>query len=193
MKNCPICGAKGSFTKGTKVCTAKYNNYSVLKNIEIYSCANCDAELDLENEVKNEAIMKNAYELARKEYVSNKLADLEKNYSFVDIERSFSLPPKTLSKWKNKTKSPSAAAAALVSLIGVFPWLSYIGLADYNEQDAYKIAAASVFNELTKNPDNFPFGYTDDNRLVVGICKIKQKVFTDKITSNSIFGGNYVN
>ena len=193
MKTCPVCGAKGTLSKNTKPYVANYVNSHVLKQLEYYTCDCCDAELPMEFKEKNELTIKDAFEKARQNSVSETLTNLEKNVSFVEIERSFSLPPKTLSKWKTKAKSPSAASAALVSLLGVFPWLSYIGMVAYDPLQSYKIAGAALVKELSKNPDNYPFVLSDENYSIVGICHNKQVNYTDGLVSASCFGGNYVN
>ena len=108
---------------------------------------------------------------ARSNSVSETLERLEKTTSFTDIERSFYLPPKTLSKWKNESKSPSASAAALVSLLGVFPWLSYVGMANFEPETAYKIAGAAFFAKATESEKIRAFYSSSNNYELLGLVK----------------------
>lgn len=194
MKVCPICGAEGTLLQNTRKYTAEYMNQHVTKELNQYTCSCCGADLDLEFEENNEILMKEAYDTARKDKISSILAEIEKQCSFVELERSFALPPKTLSKWKKQSKNPSAAAAALVSLLSVFPWLSYVGMTNYNTDMAYKIAGTAFFKEMSKNPDNFPFALSNENYSAVGICHNKQTIYKEKLISSTCFGGdNYVN
>lgn len=193
MRKCPVCGSEDTLLKNTRKYVAKYMNQQVSKELQQYTCLCCGADLDLEFEDKNEKLMKEAYETARDEKVSFILKEIEKQISFAELERSFALPPKTLSKWKNKSKSPSAAAAALISLISVFPWLSYVGFTDYDVKSAYKFAGVAFFKELSKNPDNFPFALSDENYSAIGVYQNKQTDYKEKLISSSCFGGNYVN
>lgn len=194
MTTCPICGAESSLHVGSRLYRASYANHDDSTSLNFYTCSFCGSELDLDYEEKNENAIKELTEKVRNDSVSNSLLELEKELSLVDIERSFSLPPRTLSKWKNQSKAPSAAAAALVSLLSVFPWLSYIGMANYNPIVAYKVAGAAVLKELAKNPDNYPFVISNENYSAIGVIKEKTKNYTDTLVTGSIFGGtNYVN
>ncbi len=193
MKTCPVCGAKDTLTKGFSVYTAKYVNAQVSNTLEYYKCSCCDAELSLDCKEKNEAAIKNALETARMNSVAETIKQLEESISLVEIERSFSLPPKTLSKWKTKSKSPSAAAAAFISLLGVFPWLTYVGMCGYNVIQSYKMAGIAFFKEMAKNPNNYPFAMANENYSIIGVYNHKKEKKIKSDISPSCFGGNYVN
>jgi DNA-binding transcriptional regulator YiaG len=182
MTECPICGAKNTLAKRKNEYTASYGNAAHSVQLDSYECSCCGATLDLDFEEKNELAIKNAMEAARAESVSDSLKHLENVLSFVELERSFALPPKTLSKWKNKSKSPSAAAAALVSLLGVFPWLSYVGMLNYNPKEAYKIAFAAILQKAKENPENFILPLT--NEMYNGIALVHQnnQAYNDSYT-----------
>lgn len=194
MTTCPICGAESSLNVGSRLYRASYANHDGSTFLKFYTCSFCGSELDLDYEEKNEAAIKKLTEKVRNDSVSHSLVELEKELSLVDIERSFSLPPKTLSKWKNQSKAPSAAAAALVSLLTVFPWLSYVGMTNYDPVLSYKVAGAAVLKELAKNPNNYPFAISNENYSAIGVINERTKNYTDTLVTGSIFGGtNYVN
>ncbi len=153
MNICPICNAKNTLHKKEKNFKVSYNLQNVLAKINYYKCSSCGAELELNFEKENELVIKKATEIARSNSVSETLKQLEKDFSFVEIERSLFLPPKTLSKWKNQSKTPSAAAASLISLLGIFPWLSYVGLVNYNLKESYKIAYTAILKKLKEKPE----------------------------------------
>ena len=182
MKKCPICGAENALKKIKTEYKATYGLKSHSTELNSYECSCCGANLDLDCEEQNELAIKEATSIARNDYVSEILEKLEKANSFVEIERSLYLPPKTLSKWKNQSKSPSAAAAALVSLLGVFPWLSYVGMVNYNSSDAYKIAYAAILKKASEEPDNFIFSMSND--FYNGIAVVHQKNTTYKMNSS---------
>ena len=182
---CPVCDSKGTLIRKKKYCSSFYGTAKTSKEIEVFECSCCGADFD-SDELTNEKIRKEVAVNARQQYVSGVLAQLEKEQSFVEIERSFYLAPKTLSKWKNKSKSPSAAAAALVSLVGVFPWLSYVGMLNYNPTEAYKIALAAILQKAKENPENFILPFA--NEKYDGIALIHQNSLSydgsDAVVSN---------
>ena len=191
MMKCPICGAENALKKVNTEYKATYSFKTHSTELNSYECSCCGANLDLDYEEQNEVAIKEATSIARNNCISEILEKLEKTNSFVEIERSLYLPPKTLSKWKNQSKAPSAAAAALVSLLGVFPWLSYVGMLNYNLADAYKIAYAAILKKASEEPDNFIFSMSND--FYNGIAVVHQKNTTYKMNSsdNKIANDNY--
>ncbi len=180
-KTCPICGTKSALSKNEKKFTAMYANIGSEISIPVMICSCCGAKFDIGKD--SDKLRKQAMLTARKDCVTKTLEKLEKTNSFVEIERSLYLPPKTLSKWKNQSKAPSAAAAALVSLLGVFPWLSYVGMANFNPDLAYKIAGAAFFAKATESEKIKAFYSSSDNYEILGLMNDKTVVSkeTDKI------------
>ncbi|MBQ9538409.1 MAG: hypothetical protein IJU95_03990 [Treponema sp.] len=168
---CPICESKGTLQLKRRKFSAQYGTATVSNEIETVECSCCGANFD-NDEILNDALRKETAVNARQQYITNTLEKLEQNISFTELERCFYLAPKTLSKWKNKSKSPSAAAAALVSLLGVFPWLSYVGMLNYNPEEAYKIAFAAVLQKAKENPENFILPLS--NEMYNGIALVHQ-------------------
>lgn len=180
-KTCPICGTKSALSKTIKKSTAMYAGTTAEIEMPVMVCACCGAKFDAGEE--SDKLRKQVMLTARNNSVTKTLEELEKTTSFVDIERSFCLPPKTLSKWKNQSKTPSAAAAALVSLLGVFPWLSYVGMTDFEPVMAYKIAGAAFFAKATESEKIKAFYSSSENYEVLGLVNDKTVVgnSTDKI------------
>lgn len=195
-KTCPICGSKSTLMNETKIFRAKYVNTEYCVNLPVTVCSCCGAKFDTGK--KDDELRKEALITARNNSVSETLSMLED--SFTDIERSFCLPPKTLSKWKNQTKAPSAAAAALVSLLGVFPWLSYVGMTNYEPTTAYKLAGAAFFNKATEDEKIKAFYASNDNYEILGLVNDKSVIsrtyeakevritdnYSEKITSSTL-------
>lgn len=180
---CPCCGEKDSFKLIEKDFSTVYGQTSIISKLPVRHCNKCGATFDADEAV--DEIRKTAFLQARQESVCKDLEKLEQKISFTELERCFYLAPKTLSKWKNKSKSPSAAAAALVSLLGVFPWLSYVGILNYNPKEAYKIAFAAVLQKAKENPENFILPLT--NEMYNGIALVHQnnQSYNDSYTSIS--------
>ena len=184
---CPICGAKSALSKEDKITKAIYAGTTTDFTVPIMVCSCCGAKFDAGKDT--DKLRKQAMVTARNNSVSKTLEDLEKDYSFVDIERSFYLPPKTLSKWKNQSKTPSAAAAALVSLLGVFPWLSYVGMANFEPVMAYKIAGAAFFAKATESEKIKALYSSSDNYEVLGL--VSDKTVVSKGANKILLDNNY--
>lgn len=191
MMKCPICGAENALKKVKSEYKATYSFKTHSTELNSYECFCCGANLDLDYEEQNELAIKEAALIARNDCVSEILKTLEKTNSFVEIERSLYLPPKTLSKWKNQSKAPSAAAAALVSLLGVFPWLSYVGMVNYNSAEAYKIAYAAILKKASEEPDNFIFSLSNDFYNGIAIVHQKNAPYKMNTLETKITSDNY--
>lgn len=150
---CPCCGKTKSFKRSEKDIKVVYGQTTVTAKLPVQYCSNCGSTFDLDSNA--DEIRKEAFITARQKSVCNGLEKLEEKISFAELERCFSLAPRTLSKWKNAAKAPSASAAALVNLLNVFPWLAYVGMSNYDSVEAYKIAAAAVLQKANENPENF--------------------------------------
>ena len=150
----------------------KYAQKKGLVKRKYDKCLSCGATFELDFEKENEKALKEGLLLIRQNNVSNVLTSLEKEFSFVEIERCFGLPPRTLSKWKTGAKVPSAAAANLISLIGVFPWLSYIAANNYDLDTSYKIADIAFLKRAESN-NRVIFTYSNNNYNVFGFAERK--------------------
>lgn len=189
-KTCPVCGTKSALHKDEKKFTALYANSKAEVSIPVMVCSCCGAKFDIGKDA--DELRKQAMITARNNSVTKTLEELEKISSFVEIERSLYLPPKTLSKWKNQSKAPAASAAALVSLLGVFPWLSYVGMTNFNPDMAYKIAGAAFFAKATESEKIKAFYSSSDNYEILGLMNDKTVVSrkTEKIVIEDAYSIN---
>lgn len=174
-KDCPICGEKNSLEIKKEKLKIKYAREKGLATFKYYECPSCGATFDFDFEEENEKSIKREKTIVRQKSVSKILSCLEKDYSFVEIERSFGLPPRSLSKWKTGAKSPSAAVATLINLIGVFPWLSYVAASDYDLDFSYRIAAMA-FLRREKELGNYVNFSSDDYYNVLTLAAKKSHV-----------------
>lgn len=173
-KICPVCGTENELIKKEKKVNIKYASENGIAKIKYYKCRSCGEEFDLDFEKENEKCMKNQLSAIRQKSVSKVLCFLEKDFSFVEFERRFGLPPRTLSKWKTGAKKPSAAAANLVNLIGVFPWLSFVAACDYDLDSSYRIAGLACFRRAQER-NNYMFSYSSDNYDILALARKKKK------------------
>lgn len=194
MEMCPICQNKNLKKKNVQY-TATYVHTEKSSPISVTVCPVCQATFDTEKE--NDLIKKELFTKARADTVSQNLSNLEKHIPLSQIERVFYLPTKTLSKWKNQSKLPSAAGAALVSLITRFPWLILIGLKSDNEF-ADKVLT-SVFLKKASKRKNLKIKYNSNkcyNELTIVRNKNNYKVEKKQTFTNSkkyILGCTYEN
>lgn len=195
-KDCPVCGAKNGLIKTKQTFVAKYGQEKVPTEIEYYRCRYCNEELFLDLEEQSQKAMSEALEKAKKNNVSKILSNLDDTSSFATIERSFGLPPRTLSKWKTQAKTPSATAAAFINLLGVFPWLTKVAFCNYDSKKANTIAAYELLSKALENP--FVTANFEINDLFNSITiKDSSKTSTNKrnvnINNLAIQGGSYDN
>ena len=135
FEECPVCGSKmqHKFYDSVIYC----GSLGVNVKLSGYECCECGWECGDNKE--NNKIVKKA-----KEEASVKCAvDIIKNFkdkkeNLSEMERIYSLPVRTLSKWMNHEKKPSAAAVSLLRIISAFPWMT-------------KAVEAGLETENTKN------------------------------------------
>lgn len=196
--NCSVCGATNSLKKKVKQMTVQYGNTKLIKELPILECNCCGAKFD---DTNADDIRKKALLEVRQNSVVENLEQIEKDISFTELERCFSLPAKTLSKWKNKSKAPSAAASALISLINIFPWLTSVAMNNYDSQISYNIAGKAFFKKVLQDPKISAFYINNPEYESIGLSNSKTDVFVEKNNSTTftneinrlVAGGAYVN
>lgn len=144
MKNidtsvCPICLSTGTLEKSMIPHTVRKGHFSKEIRIVNYKCSSCEEEGDffLENDEKIKEVIS---ELDQKIAIESLEKLEEKKIKFSNIERAFSIPARTLSKWKNKNKKPSAAAISLLRLVNLYPWLIEVAENNFDEKYSVKFA-----------------------------------------------------
>jgi uncharacterized Zn finger protein (UPF0148 family) len=194
--DCPICGTKKRLIEKEKKIKIEYAQEKGSVKIKYFECPSCGASFDLSFEKENEKKLKKELSLIRQKNVSKVLSSLEKDFSFVEMERNFKLPPRTLSKWKTGAKIPSAAAVNLINLVGIFPWLSYVAASDYDLNASYKIADIAFLKRAELN-NNIIFTYSNNYYNILGFAERKKHISRLKdytllnITSENIVDPQY--
>ncbi|MCK9171587.1 MAG: hypothetical protein M0P01_14345 [Treponema sp.] len=118
---CPQCGKKTVFKEASVLMPIKVGKGSTDINLHYYDCSECGCSLDLDH--SNDSIMKKGLDSAMQNCAHTILEEFSAKKNFSELERLFLLPCHTLSKWKNGSKKPSAAAVMLLRLIDLLPWL----------------------------------------------------------------------
>lgn len=172
INTCPICESENTLEQIKVPYNVKIGEGDSSQEIITYRCSNCGFEGDLDSD--NEKIIKKTVSLARQDCVSKILDDFDKDFQFTDIERAFSLPPRTLSKWKNKSKAPSASATALIRLLNVFPWLIYVGMSNFDVKLAHRIAGKAITKRmLCDSSINCYYLETDSHKVLSVVSSTK--------------------
>lgn len=149
-KSCPICG-ENQFNKIE-------SNHSLSDPFggEIHfvthelECLSCGEKGDFFNE--NESLILNAQQELKSRAAKNIIDEFSNaNINFSNIERSLSLPQRTLTKWRNESTKPSAAAVALLKFIKTFPWLLEVSDNQFAKENSQKIFLKTAFNQLINN------------------------------------------
>lgn len=134
---CPVCGEK---LKAKDFPTPiKFGNATVTAQLKGYSCESCGWEGG--NNEENDIAMKAAQTEVSLKCAVSALQTLKKEHrSFSEIERNYKLPSRSLSKWMNEDKNPSAAAVALLRIITAYSWLDKSAEVGFESEEAQRIA-----------------------------------------------------
>jgi DNA-binding transcriptional regulator YiaG len=134
---CPVC-AMGELQQEKKVLKISKYGLSESRDVEVSYCPVCEAESYLHEE--DESVrrdMVNSLEQRNVRIVLEKMA--QKKVNFASLERTLSLPQRTLSKWKQGAIKPSEAGIVLVNLLSIMPWLSRVVDNGYDPQLALSL------------------------------------------------------
>ncbi len=137
-KVCPACGTD-TLTLRKEVQVLK-ESFGGQKEVPIneYYCSTCESTGDFFNE--NEEIIETNIESLKGQSIKNIL-----NYfsdfkiSMSAIERTLSLPQRTLTKWKNGVSKPSSTGLVLMKYLRTFPWLLDVAENNFDYDIAQKI------------------------------------------------------
>ncbi len=144
---CPVCGSE----EITKVENSIKINEPFADELTVqtpwYRCETCSSDGDFFGE--NDLIIRAAKEAALIEGVKNILDDIRSaNVSFASVERALGLAQRTLTKWHSSVSKPSAAAVALLRMIGTFPWLLQVGDSKYDHRTSTEIFLANAVHRF---------------------------------------------
>lgn len=187
LSSCPVCGNKTQM-----LCMpykAKVGDGVGISEVITCSCPECGFCTSDFNE--NEKSKEEALKLARLDCISKDISSLEGKYSFSEIERAFGLPQRTLSKYKNKTKNPSASAVALMRLLHVFPWLVLVASTGYSQPLAYKIVTKALEKKAKGNGVSIDMMYAEnDSKVGFAIISDKNTIKRESIDFSNLYLGN---
>lgn len=165
LKECPVCGKK--LTESKKKHSVTIGSCTAEDDVTFVKCGCCGFSTSdfKENEKTKEAVLKKA----QSDCIANAIENLKEKYSLSEIELALGLPLRTLSKYKNRTKNPSASAVALLQLLQTFPWLVVVAEEKFDKETAYEIAKIAIEKKNSeKDTDTLTTNYkaSYDNNIV---------------------------
>lgn len=178
---CPICGTHSlELTEKNKNIKYPYAGEAKIK-IKEYYCPNCDIAGDFFYE--NDDKINNAINTLKSKSVNNIIAYFNENkVSMTAIERILSIPFRTLSRWKNNTSKPSAAAIALFKYLRTFPWLLDVADHDFDDIFSKNMHLFSAMQMCSETGTNSSADiYSDSNTLYI---QMQFKKSTEQISSD---------
>lgn len=146
--HCPSCGeeieASSHLTR--KVRIDYYQSFAM--NYNNFECVVCGYTGSLDG--SDEKQLKELREKSDHETLVKLIDEITFNYDkAANIERAFSLPPRTLNRWKHN--KGSASALALMKLIRTFSWLIKVAEhgyePEYAKQEKYIQTATSLYGD----------------------------------------------
>jgi len=151
-KRCPACGSI-DITDEKKSILIK-EPFGGQDNIEIHEniCSMCGTRGDFFNQ--NEPLIKETIKKLQQKSIENILSYfIDNKMSMSSIERALEIPQRTLTKWKNRTNTPSSAGIALMRFIKLFPWLLEVAENKYDYSEAQKIHINAAIQKLLPEID----------------------------------------
>lgn len=149
---CPACGStQVTTTTESRSLTVPFAKKTTFTTI-VHTCKNCRESGDFTGD--NETKIAEAEQIASREAIENILTALKhKNRTLAYIERALRLPQRTINRWKNG--ECSSAVAALLRVIGTYPWVIEVADNDFAEPFATQkllAVAVSVLHERITPP-----------------------------------------
>lgn len=140
LKKCPICGKKLTESKiNYSITVGSSTEEDLVTSVKCGNCGFCTSDFE-----ENESVKADVLKKAQSACVVAAIESLKDKYSLSEIEMAMGLPLRTLSKYKNQTKNPSASAVALLQLLQTFPWLVVVAEEKFNQDSAYEIAEIAL-------------------------------------------------
>lgn len=131
--SCPICGSQNIDTSTIEEGHSLPFGVNFSINISNNVCKECGAEGDFEK--KNDSVFEEAQKKALTESVILILENLSQSgFTNAQIERTLSLPPRTLARWKSGAYSD--AAITLLRIVATYPWIMDVARNEFNKRHA---------------------------------------------------------
>lgn len=133
--SCPFCGSENVESKKENRSGKMPDGTSFQYQSDLLSCVDCGTVID--HDGKGEQAYLAAYEVAKKESLEKICRGLaDQGLSMAYVERAFHLPQRTIARWKSQ--GCSASGFALMSLVGLLPWLAKVADQNYDRAFASK-------------------------------------------------------
>jgi hypothetical protein len=161
---CPVCGSDNLERVVSKETFQGDMGKKLIADRVHEKCKDCGSEGDFSGE--SEKAIEKTLSAFNEAYVDEVLDFFnEKKISFAGIERAVGLPQRTLTKWKNRVSSPTAAGIALLKYLRTFPWLIEVAENKFDFEISHKIFITTAFNTLVNsihfnNSDVMSDGYS---------------------------------
>ena len=172
-KLCPSCGSD----KIEHIVQKETINGDLGKNLSIDvphdKCMECDFEGDILGE--NDKVIEKALSTLNEAYIDDVLSFFEeRKINFAGVERAIGLPQRTLTKWKNRNSSPTAAGIALLKYLRTFPWLIEVAEHKFDFNIAHRIFVGTALNMFVNSANFYDYGV--DKKEYSGIRLEPEKV-----------------
>ncbi|MCL2007498.1 MAG: hypothetical protein FWG77_05375 [Treponema sp.] len=151
-KLCPSCGSDKieHFMQNETISGDLSKNLSI--DIFYDKCMECDFKGDISGE--NDKVIEKALSTLNEAYIDEVLKYFEeRKINFAGIERAVGLPQRTLTKWKSRNSSPTAAGIALLKYLRTFPWLIEVAEHKFDYNIAQKIFVGEALDIFVKSTD----------------------------------------
>ena len=161
---CPMCGASGNDLLVNELSETKQLDFfqaiAVVYKQEV--CKECGFVGEHENSYEE------AYLSSKKvsdQFIVKKLIDNNRQNGIKDayFERGFSLPSRTLYRWKSGTDVPNAAAISLMKLVNTYDWLLDVADNGYNPEFAKQILKVKAVEDMKKDREELGVATIDAN------------------------------
>lgn len=179
LQKCPICGKKLTESRmNYSVTVGSSTEEDLVTSVKCDNCGFCTSDFE-----ENEPIKADVLKKAQSACAVAAIESLKEKYSLSEIELAMGLPLRTLSKYKNQTKNPSASAVALLQLLQTFPWLVVVAEEKFNQDSAYEIAEIALEKrnpakktQREKHEELFPYNcrYSPLNYTKIKLSKNKK-------------------
>jgi len=194
-KLCPVCGSDKLEHIVQKESICGDLGKELILDLPHEKCMECGSEGDFFGE--NEKAVRKALSDLNEAYIDDTLGFFtERKINLAGIERAIGLPQRTLTKWKNKISSPTAAGIALLKYLRIFPWLVEVAEHNFDFNISQKIFIKTALDVLI-NKMNFndyeaekKWDFTTKGDINANICAIYAGDInlTQQVTFNVSFG-----
>ncbi len=180
---CPICDSVMKETK--KKFPVVVGNAKNIAQIYSHVCPFCGYD---ENDKRNKRIISKAVNGALASCSIEILRSWKtQNKSFSEVERSFLLPVRTLSKWLNKSVKPSAAATSLLRIINAFPWMEKVADLGFETEMAKEYVRNYYISEFNDYDKQITYTGTPLEHIYTAVIK------KANVSKASIIKDNFIN